>query len=208
MDRRLKRKGLSQITEFSASGDSLECTNLSDSATSQITQIKKGKTEDTKGLYQMKLFCGQDTTLESNLTMAITDMIHSSNVQKAGRILEAKYPRITVIHGAEHVISLFYSDVFKMPEFKVIKNLNRLLYRTFGSGAMHVPHAIFQKYARSHNAGKNIGLIRAADTKMGGHVINMMRTLRLRVPLINTLTSVEFIHAKIKVNVLGYLAKI
>ena len=40
---------------------------------------------------------------------------------------------------------------------------------------------------------------------MGGHVISIMRTLRLRAPLINTLTSEEFIQAKIKVNVLGIL---
>ena len=29
------------------------------------------------------------------------------NVQKAGKILDASYPCITVFHGAEHVLSLF-----------------------------------------------------------------------------------------------------
>ena len=44
----------------------------------------------------------------------------TSNVQNAGRILQARYPRITVGHGAEHVVSMFFSDVFtKIPKFVV-----------------------------------------------------------------------------------------
>ena len=35
----------------------------------------------------------------------------ASNVHKAGQILSASYPRITVLHGAEHVLSLFFSDI-------------------------------------------------------------------------------------------------
>jgi hypothetical protein len=31
----------------------------------------------------------------------------ASNFQKAGRILEVTYPRTMVVHGAEHVVSLF-----------------------------------------------------------------------------------------------------
>jgi hypothetical protein len=31
----------------------------------------------------------------------------ASNVQKAGRIMCAKYPRATCLHGAEHVVSFF-----------------------------------------------------------------------------------------------------
>jgi hypothetical protein len=36
----------------------------------------------------------------------------ASNVQKAGRILAIHHPRITVVHGAEHVTSLFFKDVY------------------------------------------------------------------------------------------------
>jgi hypothetical protein len=35
----------------------------------------------------------------------------ASNVQKAGRVIKAKYPQVLVLHGIEHVISLFFSDV-------------------------------------------------------------------------------------------------
>jgi len=59
---------------------------------------------------------------------------------------------------------------------------------------MHGPYAIFQKYSKHHNGGMAIGMIRAADTRMGGHVISLMRLLRLQDALRNTVTSVEFIN--------------
>ena len=43
----------------------------------------------------------------------------AANVQKAGRMLEAKYPRAHCLHGGEHVISLFFSDLAKMKPIKV-----------------------------------------------------------------------------------------
>jgi len=43
----------------------------------------------------------------------------ASNVQKAAQLVSVAYPRITVIHGAEHVVSLFFKDVFtKVEAFK------------------------------------------------------------------------------------------
>ena len=124
----------------------------------------------------------------------------ASNVQKAGLLLEAKFPHLSVMHGAEHVISLFYSDVFCLREFELLKKMNRLIYRYFGSGSMHSPYAIFSKHSREHNKGKCIGLIRAADTRMGGHVISMLRTLRLKDPLISTISSASFLQGKFKVS--------
>jgi hypothetical protein len=37
----------------------------------------------------------------------------ANNVQKAEELLRVKYPCITVGHGEEHVVSLFFSDVYK-----------------------------------------------------------------------------------------------
>ena len=109
---------------------------------------------------------------ENTVDLVIFD--GASNVQKAGVILEVHFPRLTVLHGAEHVISLFYQDLFEMPEFDVLKRFNRSLYRCFGSGAMHLPYAVFQKHSKYHNKGQNIGLICATDTIMGGHVISLI----------------------------------
>jgi hypothetical protein len=124
----------------------------------------------------------------------------ASNVQKAGQLLEARFPHISVIHGAEHVISLFYRDIFHLREFEILKKTNRHIYRCFGSGSMHSPYAIFSKHTRDHNSGKSIGLIRAADTRMGGHVISMLRTLRLKDALISTISSASFLQGKFKVS--------
>ena len=38
----------------------------------------------------------------------------ASNVQNAGELLKVKFPRITVGHGAEHVVSLFSVTFTKM----------------------------------------------------------------------------------------------
>ncbi len=48
---------------------------------------------------------------------AVVDLVQydgAYNVQLSGRILARHHPRITVCHGAEHAISLFFKDVFEM----------------------------------------------------------------------------------------------
>jgi hypothetical protein len=140
-------------------------------------------------------------------TPKCTDLVifdGASNVQKAGQLLQAKFPHISILHGAEHVISLFYNDVFRLKEFDMLKNINRMIYRYFGSGSMHSPYAIFSKHSRDHNGGKCIGLIRAADTRMGGHVISIMRTLRLKDPLISTISSASFLQGKFPVSSINF----
>jgi len=42
-----------------------------------------------------------------------------SNMQLAGRIIEAIYPRVTVVHAAEHLLALVFSDMGKIPAVKV-----------------------------------------------------------------------------------------
>ena len=51
-----------------------------------------------------------------------TDLVYfdgAANVQKAGRMLNAKYPRAYALTGGEHVISSFFSDLVKMGAIKV-----------------------------------------------------------------------------------------
>ena len=45
----------------------------------------------------------------------------ASNVQKAGRLLEAKYPRAMTFHGGEHVSALFFFDISQLRAIKVRK---------------------------------------------------------------------------------------
>ena len=50
-----------------------------------------------------------------------TDMFFdgASNVAKAERVLEAKFPRTYALHGGEHVVSLFFDDLSKHKVVKV-----------------------------------------------------------------------------------------
>ncbi len=45
----------------------------------------------------------------------------ASNVQNAAKLVSITYPCITVVHGAEHVVSLFFKDIFtKVPVFQCL----------------------------------------------------------------------------------------
>ena len=69
----------------------------------------------------------KDATYTTDLMEDIVDKTRTiifwfdgaSNVQKAGKILEQKFPRAYSLHGGEHVVSLFFSDISKYPEIKV-----------------------------------------------------------------------------------------
>ena len=99
----------------------------------------------------------------------------AANVQKAGKVLAAYYPRIICTHGAEHVVSLCFQDCFlKSNILKIFVKLSRKMYAVFGSGAQHAPYAIFQKYSKIYNnGGINVGLIKASETRMGGFAISL-----------------------------------
>jgi len=73
-----------------------------------------------------------------------------------------------------------------------------MAYKFFGSGTMHKPYATFQAYAKEHNNNVRIGLIRAADTRMAGHVISLLRMLRLKNALQSTVLSNMFIRLKVR----------
>ena len=127
----------------------------------------------------------------------------ASNVQKAGEIIGAIYPRVTCLAGAEHVISLFFSDVAKKsPTINMLIRFYRLIYGVFGSGTRHGPYAIFQQHCKAHNGGRAIGLIRAADTRMGGHFIAFIRLLRLKAAMNSCIISAEFKQLKIDRNII------
>jgi hypothetical protein len=50
----------------------------------------------------------------------------ASNVQNATKLASITYPRITVVHGAEHVVSLFFKDIFtKMPVFQCLSQFSK-----------------------------------------------------------------------------------
>jgi len=95
-----------------------------------------------------------------------------------GEILRAYNRRITVEHGAEHVVSLCFSDVYtKVPEFKQLSNFAKKVCNIFGS-VRHSPSAMFKKYSRAHNKGVYIGFIKPSECRMAGEHIALLRLLR------------------------------
>ena len=64
----------------------------------------------------------EDTVLKYDPEKLYTDVFYfdgASNVAKAGRVLEAKFPRSYALHGGEHVVSLFFDDLSKHKVVKV-----------------------------------------------------------------------------------------
>ena len=81
----------------------------------------------------------------------------ASNVQLAGELFKICYPKITVICGVEHTVSLFFNDVFKILVVHQMISAHKAIYNLFGSEIYHKPHSIFKsKSYEFHN--RNIGL--------------------------------------------------
>ena len=51
--------------------------------------------------------------------MDVFNIDGASNVQKAGQVLMAKYPRTFCYHGGEHVVSLFFTSLSKIKPIQV-----------------------------------------------------------------------------------------
>jgi hypothetical protein len=117
----------------------------------------------------------------------------ASNVQNAGKLVSITYPRITVVHSAEHVASLFFKDIFtKMPVFKCLSQFSKQRRNIFGS-THHGPHAIFKKHSIMHNNIIYIGFIKINECRMAGELIGLLQhLLRLRDILRGTIASKEF----------------
>ena len=68
----------------------------------------------------------------------------SSNFKIMRRLLKVHYPTLTVMHGVEHTVSLFFNDVSKIPiVYQKISN-HKMIYNIFGSSIYHKPHFILK----------------------------------------------------------------
>jgi hypothetical protein len=143
---------------------------------SQIEETKDSNNQKTdhRGVVDLLLFDG------------------ASNVQNAAKLASITYPRITVVHGAEHVVSLIFKDIFtKVPVFQCLSQFSKQCRNIFGS-TRHGPHAIFKKHSIMHNNCIYIGFIKISECHMAGELIGLLRLLRLRDILRATIASKEF----------------
>ena len=108
-----------------------------------------------KDAYYLSSLCILHIEELGNIDLVIFD--GASNVQKAGDILASKYPRISCIHDAEHVASLFFKDAGKIPIISVTIKFYEIIYGFFGSGSRNSTYAIYMENA------KNTIIIRKLD---------------------------------------------
>ena len=110
----------------------------------------------------------------------------SSNVQLAGELLKIHYPKVSVMRGVEHTLSLFFNDVSKIPVANKMITSHKAIYNLFGSSIYQKPHYIFKsKTYEFHN--RNIGLLSGNDTRIAGYFIEMHRYLHTRKSFLATL---------------------
>jgi len=141
----------------------------------------EGGKKDTK--YIAKVIMPLINLMESEEDMhkktspGIVDLVFfdgASNVQNAGKILRAFNPRITVGHGAEHVVSLFFSDVYTKVRYFVILSVFAEKVRNIFGSVRHAPSAMFKKYTRVHNNGVHLGFIKPLECRMAGKHIAIL----------------------------------
>ena len=73
----------------------------------------------------------------------LTDIVmfdRVSNVQLGAKLLKVHYPKLTVMHGVEHTVLLFFNDVSKIPIANQIISAQNMIYNIFGSGIYKNPH--------------------------------------------------------------------
>ena len=68
----------------------------------------------------------------------------ASNFQLSGELLQIRYPKISVVRGVEHTVSLFFNDFSKIQVVNQMIIAHKAIYNLFGSGIYHKPHSIFK----------------------------------------------------------------
>ena len=68
----------------------------------------------------------------------------ASNVHISGELMKTHYPKLTVMRGVEHTVSLFFNNFSKIPIVNQIITSHKAIYNLFGSGIYQKPHYIFK----------------------------------------------------------------
>jgi hypothetical protein len=132
------------------------------------SEMAKGGQKDAKyiaGLLKPIISRIEETKDPNNQKTDQWEVVHLvlfdgvSNVQNATKLVSITYPCITVVHGAEHVVSLFVKDIFtKMLVFQCSSQFSKQCRNIFGS-THHSPHTIFKKHSIMNNNRIYIGFI-------------------------------------------------
>ena len=69
------------------------------------------------------------------------------------------YPKLTVIRGVEHKVSLFFIDVSKITIVNQMIYFHKMIYINFGYGIYHKPHSIFKSKSQDFHKRKLVYLV-------------------------------------------------
>ena len=98
----------------------------------------------------------------------------ASNMRLAGKLLKVHYPKLTVMRGVQHIMSLFFNYVSKTPIVNHMISDHKMIYNIFDSGIYHQPHSIFNSKSQEfHN--RNIGLFSGNKTRMARYFMGIHR---------------------------------
>ncbi len=150
---------------------------------------------------------------EIDLDAKLTDCFFfdvASNVQTAGAILCARYPRAMCFHGGEHVLSLFFSDLSKLKPIQVRSIFFAVFflfqYLTFCSSLFSsaadytmflgpvpvmefMPSSLFKPLP---SIMVKIGLLHGAGSRFATWFYAMHRALRMKPPFKATIHNPSF----------------
>lgn len=82
----------------------------------------------------------------------------ASNVQKAGRLLSVDYPRITCIHGAEHLVHLFFGIVARQHQVMLMMKFYRRFYH-YSHGPHHSLTRAFMMLSAASNKNSDLPIL-------------------------------------------------
>ena len=112
----------------------------------------------------------------------------ASNMKLVGSILKVYYPKLTVMCGVEHTVSLFFNDFSKIPIVNQNIYPHKIIYNVLGSGIYHKPCFILKSKSQDfHN--RNIGIFSGNWTGMAGYFMGRHRDLWMRKVLQSTIPS-------------------
>ena len=97
----------------------------------------------------------------------------AANVQKGASIIAAHRPMMFTMHGAEHVVSLFFSDLMKIWQLHLFQQGYCHVYRLFGSGSMQQCYAIYPKMAWAKSGTLVYGCVLSLRKWVGTRWINV-----------------------------------
>ena len=97
----------------------------------------------------------------------------ASNVQKAGNALTELYPRLTTLHGFEHVVSLVFFDICKLHVVNALQSCCVTMYNFFMR--RHGPHSMLVTTSESFFEGNQTLLVKHSETWMAGLMYVLLR---------------------------------